>query len=57
MTFMPPVPPQYDPEQIAALQADERRAASRSTPGTWIVAGLIAVAVVAWVLMVVTHSR
>ena len=49
--------PQWDPDQIKAIQNYERKAASRSTAGTWVVAiGLAAVALM-WVTLIVTRSH
>jgi hypothetical protein len=53
---MPHVP-QFDPDQIEAIQKYDRKAASRSTVGTWVVGIGIAAAALVWVTLVVTRSH
>ncbi len=51
------MPTNYDPEQIAAIQAYDRKAVSASTRGTWIVAVLVTAALVGWVTLTLTRSH
>ena len=58
LIVMPPVPPQYEPDQIAAIHADElEKRRQPATPATWVLGIVLASAATAWIVMVVLRLR
>jgi hypothetical protein len=56
--MMPPIGPQYDPQQIRAVNTqDILQRQQPPTPGTWIVGILIVIAALAWITLLVTRSH
>ena len=54
----PPNVPQYDPEQMRAVNThDILQRQQPATPGTWIVGILLVIVAVAWTTLLVTRSH
>ncbi len=55
--FVPPLPPQYDPQQMTTVNThDILQRQQPATVGTWIVAVMLVVGIIAWATLVVTRS-
>ncbi|HEV2737447.1 MAG TPA: hypothetical protein VGU66_02600 [Candidatus Elarobacter sp.] len=55
---MSPVPPQYEPDQIAAIHADElEKRRQPATPATWALGITLVLAAAAWIVMVALRLR
>ena len=58
MMMLPPAPPQYEPEQIAAVNThDILQRQQPATPATWAVGIMLIVAAIAWIVLVAMHLR
>ena len=55
---MPPIGPQYDPEQIRAVNThDIVQRQQPPTPGTWIALIILVVVGIGWVTLLVTRAH
>lgn len=58
MNRPPPVTPQYEPQQIAAVNAhDILQRQQPATPATWAVGIMLVIAAIAWIVLVAVHLR
>jgi|GEM_PF-3599620 len=55
--MMPPVGPQYDPNQIEAKTHDIVQRMQPATPATWVVGIVLVVGAFAWMTVLVTRSH
>jgi hypothetical protein len=55
---MSPVPPQYGPDQVAAIHADElEKRRQPTTPATRALAVILVLAAVTWIATIFLHLR
>jgi hypothetical protein len=58
VAFSSPAPPQYEPDQMAAVNTNDiLQQQQPATLGTWIVGVVLVIAAVAWITLVVWRLR
>ncbi|MDQ6943888.1 MAG: hypothetical protein M3169_15415 [Candidatus Eremiobacteraeota bacterium] len=56
--MMPPIGPQYEPEQVRAVNThDIVQRQQPATPATWVVGILLVIVALAWITLLVTGSH